>query len=97
MENVVYLHLIRQGFTVFTGQTGTNEIDFVATKAGVTIYIQVCYLLADDATINREFGNLLKIGDNYRKFVVTMDDVNSGTNYQGIEQVHLKDFLISEL
>lgn len=97
MENVVYLHLIRQGFTVFTGQTGTNEIDFVAVKAGVTIYVQVCYLLSDENTINREFGNLLKIGDNYRKYVVTMDELNAGTNYQGIEQVHLKDFLITVL
>jgi uncharacterized protein len=97
MENAVYLHLLRQGFNVFTGQTGTNEIDFVAIKAGITIYVQVCYLLADETTINREFGNLLKIGDNYRKYVVTMDELNAGTNFQGIEQVHLKDFLVSTL
>lgn len=96
MENVVCLHLIRQGFRVFTGQVGTAEIDFVAMKDGRTIYVQVCYLLADDKTVSREFGNLLKINDNYRKYVVTFDPVNSYGNYQGIEQVHLKDFLMTD-
>lgn len=97
MENAVFLHLIQQGYTVFTGQTGNYEIDFVAQKAGITVYVQVCYLLADENIVNREFGNLLKIDDNYRKYVVTMDEVNSGTSYQGIEQVHLKDFLAGSL
>ena len=97
MENAVFLHLIRNGFRAYTGQTGNSEIDFVATKDGKTIYVQVCYLLADDKTIHREFGNLMKIDDNYRKYVVTMDPVNSGSNYQGIEQFHLKDFLMNTM
>lgn len=97
MENAVYLHLIRNGFRVYTGQAGSSEIDFVATKDGKTCYIQVCYLLADEKTVNREFGNLMKIEDNYRKYVVTMDPMNSGSNYQGIEQLHLKDFLMKEI
>ena len=94
MENAVYLHLVRHGFTVYTGQVGNAEIDFVASKDGITIYIQVCYLLADDKTVKREFGNLMKIEDNYRKYVVTMDPINSNSNYQGVEQIHLKDFLL---
>ena len=95
MENAVYLHLIRSGFRVYVGQLGKSEIDFVAQKDGKTIYIQVAYLLADENTINREFGNLAKISDNYRKYVVTMDEYNSGSNYYGIEQLHLKDFLLN--
>ena len=94
MENAVYLHLVRHGFTVYTGQVGNAEIDFVASKDGITIYIQVCYLLADDKTVKHEFGNLMKIDDNYRKYVVTMDPINSNSNYQGVEQIHLKDFLL---
>jgi hypothetical protein len=96
MENVVYLHLIRLGFNVYVGQLGLSEIDFVADKDGKTIYVQVAYMLNDEETINREFGNLLKIADNYRKFVVTMDDYNAGNNYNGIEQMHLKDFLLCD-
>ena len=94
MENAVYLHLIRHGFTVYTGQVGNFEIDFVALKDGKTIYIQVCYILTDEKTVMREFGNLLKIDDNYPKYVVTMDALNANSNFQGVEQVHLKDFLL---
>ena len=97
MENAVYLHLLRLGYKVFIGQLGNTEIDFVAEKDGNRIYVQVAYLLIDENTVNREFGNLLKIGDNYRKYVVTMDDYKTGSNYFGIEQVHLKDFLLNNL
>jgi len=97
MENAVYLHLLRSGYKVFVGQLGSYEIDFVAKKNGNTIYVQVAYLLIDENTVNREFGNLMKIGDNYRKFVITMDEYNAGSNYHGIEQVHLKDFLLNNL
>jgi predicted AAA+ superfamily ATPase len=55
------------------------------------------YLLTDENAIIRQFGNLLKIGDNYRKYVVTMDEFNAGRNYLGIEQIHLKDFLLMNL
>jgi len=94
MENAVYLHLRRFGYKVFVGQLGSSEIDFVAERDGKCIYIQVAYMLIDENTVTREFGNLLKIADNYSKYVVTMDEYNSGSNYQGIEQVHLKDFLL---
>lgn len=97
MENAVFLHLIRLGFQVSVGQIGTAEIDFVAEKDGRTIYIQVAYMLTDDNTIQREFGNLLKIADNYRKYVVTMDEYNVGSNYHGIDQIHLKDFLLTNI
>lgn len=97
MENAVYLHLLRSGYKVFVGQLGTSEIDFIAEKNGITIYVQVAFMLIDENTEKREFGNLLKIADNYRKYVVTMDEYNAGSNYQGIEQVHLKDFLLNDL
>jgi len=97
MENAVYLHLIRTGYHVYVGKLGTAEIDFVAEKDGKTIYIQVAYLLVDENTIQREFGNLLKIGDNYPKYVVTLDKYNAGKNYNGIIQMHLKDFLMCKL
>jgi hypothetical protein len=97
MENAVFLHLIRMGYTVYVGQLGTAEIDFVAQKDGKTIYVQVAYMLTDENTVLREFGNLLKIDDNYRKYVVTMDEYNAGSNYNGIDQLHLKDFLLSEM
>jgi hypothetical protein len=97
MENVVYLHLIRLGYKVYVGQLESTEVDFVAEKDGTFIYVQVAYMVTDESTVNREFGNLLKIEDNYRKYVITMDEYSAGSNYNGIEQMHLKDFLLTKL
>ena len=94
MENVVYLQLKRNGYTVFVGQLAHKEIDFMAEKDGERIYIQVAYMLTDQNTINREFGNLLSIDDQYPKYVVTMDEISAGSDYKGIRQIHLRDFLM---
>jgi len=94
MENAVFLHLIRCGYKVRIGQIGGNEIDFVAEKDGSRIYLQVAYMLFDKATTDREFGNLQKITDNYPKYVITMDEYGSGSNNEGVMQLHLRDFLV---
>lgn len=96
MENVVYLQLKRNGYTVFVGQLAHKEIDFMAEKDGERIYIQVAYMLTDQNTINREFGNLLSIDDQYPKFVVTMDEISAGSDYKGIRQIHLREFLMNK-
>ena len=70
---------------------GDKEIDFVCERQGEKIYIQCAYLLIDDQTIEREFGNLLMIRDNYPKYVVTMDDFKGNTN-QGIIHSNLREF-----
>ncbi|MDR2680098.1 MAG: ATP-binding protein [Tannerella sp.] len=93
MENAVCLHLVRLGYKVYVGQQASTEIDFVAEKDGQTVYVQVCYMLYDENTVRREFGNLLKINDNYPKYVVNMDEYGAGS-YSGIIQLHLKDFLM---
>lgn len=93
MENAVYLHLIRNGYRVFVGKSGDKEIDFMAEKNGERRYIQVTYLLTDENTIEREFGNLNAIPDNYPKYVVTMDELKPLNTYKGIQQVHLRQFL----
>jgi predicted AAA+ superfamily ATPase len=93
MENVVYLHLRRNNYNVFIGKIGDKEIDFIAERNGERVYVQVAYMLFDQKTIDREFGNLLSIEDNYSKYVVTMDEISAGSNYKGIKQMHLRDFL----
>ena len=94
MENAVYLHLLAQGYNVNVGILRAGEIDFVATKGGKTIYVQVAYLLASDETISREFGNLAAIRDNYPKYVVSMDPISGEfADYPGIIHVHLREFL----
>lgn len=94
MENVVYLHLLEQGYNVNVGILRAGEVDFVVKKGDKTIYVQVTYLLASDETIDREFGNLAGIRDNYPKYVVSMDPVSGElAKYPGIRHVHLREFL----
>ena len=92
LENIVYNHLLYNDYEVKVGQYGQNEIDFVCKRGGEKIYIQVCYLLADQSTIDREFGNLEKINDNYPKMVISMDEV-AGSSVNGIKHFNLRQFL----
>ncbi|WNY25629.1 ATP-binding protein [Methanolapillus millepedarum] len=96
IENVVHNHLLYNNYDVKVGQLGQNEIDFVAKKKNETIYVQTCYLLSEQTTIDREFGNLEKIKDNYPKIVVSMDEF-SGNTREGIRHIYLRDFLLMEL
>lgn len=92
LENIIYKHLRIKGYKVYVGKYKNLEIDFVAQKTGETIYIQVAYLLPTQETREREFGNLLKVPDNHRKIVVSMDEFAQG-NVEGIEHLHILDFL----
>jgi predicted AAA+ superfamily ATPase len=94
LENLVYHHLIVNGQQVYIGKYGEKEIDFVATKNEIKTYIQVTYLITDDKTHEREFGNLLLIPDNCPKMVVSMDETAIG-NYKGIEHISIRAFLMS--
>ncbi len=92
-ENAVYLHLRRQGYDVSVGSLGEAEIDFVAQKNGDVRYFQVAYLIADEATHRREFGNLKKIADNYPKYVISMNPLNLNGEEDGIIHLSLRKFL----
>jgi len=94
-ENLVYNQLISQGYTVYVGKLQQLEIDFVAKKNGDTKYIQVAYQLPNEKVREREFGNLLKIKDNYEKVVISADELVTG-NYKGVKHVHILKFLSSD-
>jgi predicted AAA+ superfamily ATPase len=94
MENLVYMHLIRLGYTVYIGNIENLEIDFVGQKLQERVYIQVCYRLDAEKTRNRELAGLLKISDNFPKYIVTLDDFSLGVTQEGIQIVHLRDFLL---
>ena len=93
LENLVFLELKRRGYKVFIGRFGNQEIDFIAEKKNRRIYIQVAYLLATPETIKREFSVLLRINDNYPKYVLSMDTV-FGNDVRGIQRINLIDFLL---
>jgi hypothetical protein len=76
------------------GTIATEEVDFVCTRGGETLYVQVALALSKQDTIKREFGNLLRIKDNYPKIVVSGEH-SFETSYEGIEHIYIKDFLSS--
>jgi len=95
LENLVYIKLIAQWYTVYIGDLSWKEIDFIAEKWWERVYIQVCYLLSSEAVIQREFWNLLSISDNYPKIVVSMDDTFWNT-FQWIQSMYILDFLTKD-
>jgi predicted AAA+ superfamily ATPase len=96
IENAVYNHLLYNDYEITVGQIGQKEVDFIGKRKGEIIYVQACYLLQEQATIEREFGNLEQIKDQYPKIVVSMDAF-AGNTYNGIKHVYLRNFLSKEL
>jgi Predicted ATPase (AAA+ superfamily) len=96
LENIVCNHLLFCGYDVKVGTLSPEEIDFVCTRNNETIYVQVAIELSNPETISREFGNLLKIKDNYPKIVVSSERSFEDT-YEGIEHIYIRDFLSSTL
>ncbi|MGI6520624.1 MAG: ATP-binding protein [Fermentimonas sp.] len=96
LENLVCNHLLYCGYDVKVGTLATEEIDFVCTRGGETLYVQVAVELSRPETMAREFGNLLKINDNYTKVVVS-GERSFENSYEGIAHIHIRDFLSSTL
>ncbi len=94
LENIVYLELCRRGYKVYTGKIDAAEVDFVAERQNEKLYIQVTQKICSDKTEEREYNRLLRINDNYPKYVLRTDDFSNG-NYLGIKTMHVADFLLS--
>jgi predicted AAA+ superfamily ATPase len=93
LENIIFLELSRRNYKVYVGKIGNKEIDFIAVLNDKKIYVQVAYKMHEQSTIEREFGSLMAIKDNYPKYVVTMDALWSDT-IEGIKHVYIADFLL---
>ena len=92
LENTIFNHLQIAGFNVKIGGLNNQEIDFVAEKNGERIYVQATLTINEEKTLAREFGNLLKIGDNYPKYVVTLDEFD-GNTFEGVQCLSLRRFI----
>lgn len=95
LENIVCLELLRRNFKIFVGKKDESEIDFIAERNGVKIYVQVAYLLASEETVRREFSVYDSIKDNFPKYVVSMDEFDFSRN--GIIHRNIRDFLLGEI
>lgn len=98
IENIIYNHLIRLGYEVTVGQLQAGEIDFMCKKPkGQRVYVQASYIIADDATREREFGNLQAVKDNYPKYVISMTPLVDRLDSDGITHLSLRRFLTKGL
>lgn len=91
VETVVFNELISRGLHAYVGKTRKGEIDFVVTQGEKRCYIQVAYVMADEETVDREFGAYDAVDDAYPKYVISMDPI--ARDMDGIKHLRLIDFL----
>lgn len=107
MENVLYNELRSRGFAVDVGVVNTAEInsqgkrqkkqlevDFVCNSASRRYYIQSAYALPDAAKTEQEQKSLLKIGDFFKKVIISKDAPGPWYTEEGVLVTNLFDFLL---
>jgi len=93
IENIVFLELLRRGYTVSIGKASRGtEVDFVAVRDKKTEYYQVSASVLDENTLARELKPLEEIRDNYPKLLITLDDF--ANDHNGIQQINLIKWLV---
>ena len=97
LENVIYLELLRRGYTVYVGRIDEYEIDFVAVDTMQNLaYYQVALDTLNEDTLARELRPLQKISDSYPKYLLTLDRIGADANYNGIVKMNALDWLLSK-
>ena len=93
LENVVFLELLRRGNKIWTGTTRNTEVDFVCkSPTGDIEYYQVAWQITNESTVEREFGALEKINDNYPKYLLTTDSFTQ--NRSGVKHLNVFNWLL---
>ena len=95
LENIIYLELLRRGYSVYVGKIDDMEIDFVAQNQQGNFYIQVAASVRDENTLKRELRSLQAIKDNYPKILLTLDDDPEG-DYEGIIRKNALEWLVKK-
>jgi hypothetical protein len=96
IENIVYFELVRRGYKVNIGKLSEKEVDFVAKNPNGLEYYQISASVLDEATLNRELSPLESIPDHFPKFLITLDEVPKGANFNGIRHLNLIDWLLDK-
>ena len=101
LENVVYLELLRRGYEVYIGKYDDLEVDFVAKNSENTIYYQIALTTREtidgnNSILARELIPLKKIGDNYPKYILTLDD-DLDADFDGIKKKNVLDWLLGKI
>jgi len=92
----VYFELIRRGYKVNIGKLADKEVDFVVQGERGMAYYQVSASVLDENTLKRELLPLQKISDSYPKILLTLDEIMSDSDYGGIRQLNVLDWLLED-
>ncbi len=95
LENIVYLELKRRGYKIYIGKNEDKEVDFVVQNNNGIMYIQVCYSVREEKTLERELASLQTINDHYPKIILTMD-IDPEVDYDGIRKINVLDWLLEK-
>ena len=109
MENIIFNELNVRGFNVDVGIVNafeTNEkgngirkqldVDFVCNLGSKRYYIQSAFAMPDREKEEQEQRSLLKIGDEFKKIIVTRDCPTPHYNDRGVLLIGIYDFLLNE-
>lgn len=97
LENIVYLELLRRGYRVYVGVVEKKEVDFLAVSSNNDrMYIQVALHTESLKTLERELDPLRQIKDNYPKYLLTLDDIMSEQNFEGIIKTNVLKWMVDE-
>ena len=94
LENTVYLELLRRGYEVYVGSMTNGEIDFVAKDEHGLTYYQVTESTLQPEVLERELKPLQRIKDNYPKYLLTLDEIESTADYDGIRKLNVLKWLL---
>ena len=108
MENVIFVELIRKGYSVDVGvvemtlvkdgkkQQSQYEIDFVVNTGREKVYIQSALNVDTEVKKNQETFSLKNSGDFFRKIVILDGNAKPWTDEDGIMYVGVIPFLLEE-
>lgn len=109
MENIIYLELIKRGFSVDVGIVETSkrnaegkivrnyaEVDFIANRGNNKFYIQSAFAMDNEEKQAQEKNSLLNIKDFFKKIIVVKDDIKRKRDENGIVTISIFDFLLDE-
>ncbi|OQB52693.1 MAG: hypothetical protein BWX97_01239 [Firmicutes bacterium ADurb.Bin146] len=109
MESIIYIELIRNGYSVDVGQVESwiqdhetkksrrvnYEVDFIVNDGNKKYYIQSAFELSSIEKVKQEQKSLMKIGDNFRKIIIVKGFKNPQYNDDGILIIGLYNFLMN--
>ena len=108
MENIIYNHLIGNGYKVDVGcvtfyqkddagktTRTTLEVDFVCNKGSERVYIQSAYSLPDEDKQKQEQRSLTLTNDSFTKIIITTDEIPAHTMPNGIIMMNVYDYLLN--